>query len=543
MKQPLGPRIADALVVLAMVGVPLASSSAFVDQYTTVKWYMVHAIAAAWLLVEVWGCRSAGWPGFVRERPLAVAALGLLAAWSVLRGGPARALAPLADRGACIVLACCAWWWFARNRGRSLALTAGLSLSAAATIALGLAQAATLPLPAAIAATEGPAALFGNVNMAAQFVGIAVLLVAATPVEGPPRRRAAWNAWRVSLALPAAVYLYILSTRSVVLALAVSAACLAWGARRRFVPLLAAAAGLSLLALVWRQPWTLDPGATVRKASTIDVRLAVWANTVSMIRDHPLGVGAANFEHAFPPYHARGPLPPWEALVFRGPHNEYLRYLAEDGALFCLGAAVLLALLVVRWRRAAAIPPGLRRVVIGWGVFLAVESLFQFPLSLALGAVAAAFVAGAALAATDTAPPPPARHGVWKAGGTLVALALVAASVRVAWSETLYVRAPDDLASQRRACALDPRNLPACVTAAWLEVSGGDTPAAKTRLAGVLAITPHYPPALRLLGEIAVMEGDHAGACRNLRAYDMLFRGESSVRESAAAACARAGPG
>ena len=53
--RPLAPRLADALVAAAMVAVPLASSSAFVDQYTTVKWYVVHALAAAWLLVEVWG--------------------------------------------------------------------------------------------------------------------------------------------------------------------------------------------------------------------------------------------------------------------------------------------------------------------------------------------------------------------------------------------------------------------------------------------------------------------------------------------------------
>ncbi len=95
-------------------------------------------------------------------------------------------------------------------------------------------------------------------------------------------------------------------------------------------------------------------------------------------------------------------------------------------------------------------------------------------------------------------------------------------------------------ASQRRACALDPRNLPACVTAAWLELREGDAPAAKDRLAAVLAGAPHYPPALKLLGEIAAMEGDHAEACRRLGAYDALFRGRSSVHASATQACAEA---
>ncbi len=166
-------RVADAVVMAAMIVVPLAASSAFVDQYTTVKWYVVHALAAAWLLVEVWICRSAGWPALVRERPVAVAALAVLAAWSGFRGGPERALAPLVDRAACAVLALCASWYFTRNAGRTRPLVAGLSVSAAVTIALGLSQAGGLPVPSALAAAEGPAALFGNVNMAAQFLGLA----------------------------------------------------------------------------------------------------------------------------------------------------------------------------------------------------------------------------------------------------------------------------------------------------------------------------------------------------------------------------------
>jgi hypothetical protein len=529
-------RAADALLAAAMVAVPLASSSAFADQYTTVKWYLVHVFAAAWLLVEVWVCRSAGWPAFVRERPFAVAAFAGLAAWSALRGGPERALAPLVDRLACAVLTLCASWSFARNGGRTFAMAAGLATSAALTIAVGLAQASGRSLPAALTAAEGPSALFGNVNMAAQFAGLALLLVLSTPAEGGGPRRAAWNAVRVALAAGGALYLYVLSSRSVLLALAVAATCVTRGTRRRLLALAAAV----LLALVWWQPWArLDPGLAARKASSIELRLALWADTLGMIRDHPLGVGTGNFEQAFLPYQARGRLEPQEALVFRGPHNEYLRFLAEDGALFCAVAAALAAMLAMHWRRAPARPPGLRTLVVGWGSFLAVEAAFQFPLALAFGALAASLTAGAALAAVETGTPRTSR-AAWIAGGTLASAALLAGSLRVATSERLYVDAPDDVASQRRACALDPRNLPACVTAAWLEVREGDAPAAKARLAAILAGAPHYPPALKLLGEIAALEGDHAEACRRLTEYDALFRGRSSVHAGAELACAQA---
>lgn len=542
MSADLRGRIVDGLVAAAMVAVPLASSSAFADQYTTVKWYLVHVLAAAWLLVEVWVCRSAGWPAFVRERPFAVAAFAVLAAWSGLRGGPERALAPLADRVACAALALCASWSFARNGGRTFAIAAGLSMSAAITIAVGLAQASGHSLPAALTAAEGPAALFGNVNMAAQFLGLALLLVLSTPAERDGPRRVAWNVVRVALAVSGAVYLYVLSSRSVLLALAVAAVCVAWGTRRRLLALAGGAAAVAILVLVWMQPWArLDPALAARKASSIELRLALWADTLGMIRDHPLGVGTGNFEHAFLPYQARGRLPPQEALVFRGPHNEYLRLLAEDGVLFCAVAAALAALLAARWRRSPAGSPGLRTLVVAWGSFLAVEAAFQFPLALAFGALAASMTVGAALAGVETGPPAArTSRGPWIAGGTLVSIALLAASLRVARSEYLYVNAADDVAAQRRACALDPRNLPACVTAAWLEVREGDAPGAKARLAAVLAGAPHYPPALKLLGEIAALEGDHAEACRRLTEYDALFRGRSSVHASAEQACAKA---
>jgi hypothetical protein len=324
------------------------------------------------------------------------------------------------------------------------------------------------------------------------------------------------------------------------LALAAAGIALLWSARRRGLALAVAAAVVVLLAVAWRAPWPrVDPALAARKAESVGQRLALWWDTAGMIRDRPLGVGAGNFEDAFLPYQARGRVNPDEALVFRSPHDEYLRLAAEDGLPFAALAVVAGVLLARRWRNAPAVPPALRRLVVAWGSFLAVEAAFQFPFALAFGAVAAALTVGATLAAVEPGPLPPARPWRWRAGGTIAALALLAAGARVAWSESLSVRAPDDRAAQQRACALDPRNLPACVTAAWLDARAGDSGAARTRLAGVLAGAPHYPPALKLLGEIAALDGDHDEACRRLGAYDALFRGRSSVHEAAAAACAR----
>jgi O-antigen ligase len=527
----------DALVCLAFAAVPLASSDAFSDRYTTVKWYLVHGIAAAWLTLAVCGLGRRGWPGFVRRHAALAALFAALGAWSVFRSGVLAGLAPAADRAACAAIALCAAWRLAADGGRTGAMVAGASLSAAATIALGLAQAAGATLPARFAAREGPAALFGNVNMAAQFVGLALVLVLSFEMEG--RRRAAWNALRAALGLSGAVYLYLLGSRSVLLALAAAGFALAGATRRRAMAAVGAAAAL-LLAAVWLGPSPgLDPAAAARKSTSIGLRLALWSDTVALVRDHPLfGVGARGFEHAFVAYQAAGRLAPDEALVYTNPHDEYLRYLAEDGAAFAVLAAVLAGLLVAQWRRAPGVPPPLRALVVGWSAFLAVEAVFQFPLALAFGGMAAAVTVGAAVAAGEVSLAAPGRRPAWIAGSLVFAVLLTAASLRVARSETLAVARPDDAAALARACALDPRNVVACVNAAYLEHRDGDRAAAVARLRALLARAPDYPPALKLLGEIALHDGDLAEACRRLSRYDALYRGASSAHASAQRACA-----
>ena len=529
-------RASDALLCLAFAAVPLAASDAFLDRYTTVKWYLVHAIAAAWLLLEVCVLGSRGWPSFLRRHGALAAAFAALAAWSVVRFGPAWALSPGADRLAGAALALCAAWHFARNGGRTGAVVFGTAASAAATIALGLAQASGAALPGPLAAREGPAALFGNVNMAAQFVALALVLVLPYEVDG--RGRAAWNGARIALGASGAAYLYLLGSRSALLALAAAGIALFGATRRRAMAAVGLAAAV-LVAAVWMGPAHGGPAAAAHKATSIQLRLALWSDTLALVRDHPLvGVGAGGFEHAFVPYQAAGRLEPDEAVVYRSPHDEYLRYLAEDGVPFVLLAAALVVLLALEWRRVEGTPPALRSLVVGWSSFLAVEAVFQFPLALAFGGMAAAITVGAAVAAVEDRLAAPARRLPWVVASLIVAGGMAAASLRVARSERLYVARPDDAPALARACALDPRNLPACVTAAWLEDQGGDRAAARARLQATLVRAPDYPPALKLLGEIALRDGDFAEACRRLSRYDALFRGASRAHASALRACA-----
>ena len=56
-------------------------------------------------------------------------------------------------------------------------------------------------------------------------------------------------------------------------------------------------------------------------------------------------------------------------------------------------------------------------------------------------------------------------------------------------------------------------------------------------VAAVLERAPHYPPAIKLLGQLALIAGDREAGCTYLTAYDVLFRGASTLHEELLARC------
>lgn len=59
----------------------------------------------------------------------------------------------------------------------------------------------------------------------------------------------------------------------------------------------------------------------------IGSRADIWRDTLSMIKDHPLGVGLQNFATVFPIYNSLGP----PGIKYTHAHNDYLQLLAEAG--------------------------------------------------------------------------------------------------------------------------------------------------------------------------------------------------------------------
>jgi hypothetical protein len=538
-------------VLALFVSVPLAASPWFGDQFTTVKWVALEVLAVAWLLAELWRCGSHGWPTFVRERWPAVLLLGGLALFSSLRSGVAWGLPALGERLSFLSLTMAAYWFFRRNAERTGPIVLGAGLAAGVVAVWGLTQAFGLqPFPS-LSAGDQRSASFGNVNMTAQFLGVAVLLLLAHDDEDGGGGRSL----RRGIVVAAFAYLYFLACRSVFLGLAGGLSVLTVTRRLTAASLarmLGAAALVVLVLLRYGPPDLPHPlKASVRadKALSTQMRLDVWRSTVSLIRDHPLGVGSGNFGDAFIPYQLGLPTIPGEAVLFRTPHNEYLRTLAEEGVAFGALVGALLVTLLHRLRagRRLAFGHSGAGALLGAGlVFLAIEAFFQFPFGTAFGSLVAALLLGLALAVLEpkAVAAPGDRQGrwLWRGAGTLVAAGILILAARAATSEVLIARNPRDAAALGRACGLDPRNLPACVTAAWLKANGGDPREARRLLHETLRRSPYYHPAIRLLGEVAVANGNREEGCHYLWIYDELFRERSAVHDQVGRLCGSGRP-
>jgi O-antigen ligase len=553
--------LADFVVAALFLAVPLAASPRFWDQFTTVKWYVLEALAVAWFLIELWRCGSCGWPAFVRERWPARACV-LLAALMLLgslRYGVAWALPALLDRECFVLLALSSYWYFRRNEGRMGSIAFAAGAAAGLVIVVGLAQ--TLgwnPLPF-LTAGDQRSAFFGNVNLTAQFLGLAVILVLAG-VEGLPRSRAR-AFFREALVTASLVHLYFLSSRSVFLALGVAFVVLlagGWLSARSVARMVGAAVAVILLILHfapvfgWRVLHSLSPEVVANKALSTEMRLAVWGSTLQLIRDHPLGVGSGSFGEAFIPYQLGLDIIPGNAVLFRTPHNEYLRVLAEEGPVFGVVAAVLLLCLLRRLRAEAWTPrwrSGSAALLCAGITFLAVEACFQFPFGTAFGSLMTAVLLGLALArieasttATEVAVQGQRHRRRWRVVGTAAVAGALGVLGRVVVSELLFVNHRFEAAAQETACRLNPRNLPACVTAAWLQARNGDRREARALLLQVLQHSPYYHPAIRVLGEESATNGDLDAACLYLWVYDELFRERSAIHARVGALCAGAPP-
>jgi hypothetical protein len=266
------------------------------------------------------------------------------------------------------------------------------------------------------------------------------------------------------------------------------------------------------------------------KQASLALRLGAWRGTLLLMADRPWGLGAGRFEHAFIPYQLATTPAPNEAFWFRSPHNELLRLGIEEGLPV---AAVLLVLLFFLARRLWLARSAARNLpfVLAGGALLLAQCAFQFPLETACGVLfASLWLALLVDAASPTEASITTRVRFWPrrllalcACGAVAAGGLVLH--RSARANALLGEGRGERGPTTRACSLEPRNLAACVTAAWLLSADGEQAQAQALTLLILERSPHYYPAIKLLGELRLAQGQREAGCGDLALYEWLFEG------------------
>jgi O-antigen ligase len=381
-----------------------------------------------------------------------------------------------------------------------------------------------------------PAGTFANRNVAA---GLMVLALPVAIVRFVRAREPRGFAGAALAGAAMAGYLFHTFARSAWLAFALELIVLGVLGRRLARGSLGkakagvAAAAVALVALLmsvspqgFRSPATEADRLAPSKARSVGIRLAVWRDTLAMVRDRPwAGVGLGNLEVYYPAM--TDPISGVPLQVDQV-HNEYLQVAAELG-LVGLG---LLAWLGGRAARVAARlvrqaePETAASVLAAAGglVGLGVDAFFSFPLHRAIPPlVAAAYLGLLATAASPVggreAPAPGPR---WRIAAAALALLGV-----LAWSErrlradhhvlrmlradaaSEWARVIKEGAAARRA---NPFPTLALFRVASAHLRRGEPGEAVPPLERIVADYPYHVGALGNLGIARLDSGDLAGA-------------------------------
>jgi O-antigen ligase len=439
-----------------------------------------------------------------------------------------------------------------RNRRR---LYEAISAGAGLVALLGLLQHLRL-LPLPIPTISIPGSTFGNRNVAAEAVAMAIPFgLGLLPFGGPAQDARRFSAVALALVLEVA-YLAVARARGAwlggVLGIVVFFALRRPRLSRTALAASAAVAVLALLAAVVPGRWTahdsldakrfqpaarlvhdaVDPTSPVART-----RLALWRRTLALYRDHPLaGVGLGNFavlfpRHAEPNASEDGVLS--AGAVPRRAHNDLLERLAESGPLglaawlalyAALGAAALRRARADRSDAGPAACAGALAAFFGSGLtgfpFAMPATLFLFGVALGLLALGG--------------PGPSAAPADQRRPGALAGAALLSAAIVVGagwWSvrrlEASYclARAEAALAAGdsaadaaralpflARAAEVAPGDFRAAFRGSYAELRAGHPALATQAAERALGIEPYSANAWEALARARLEAGDARGA-------------------------------
>lgn len=366
---------------------------------------------------------------------------------------------------------------------------------------------------------------FGNTNMHAEFLGIAVIFLIAHLKHSNQNQR-----------LIPIIFLFVIvlnlvmqHCRSVILALLLCTAYIFVKDALLSQKSIQKSEGIFALFLiclcVGLTFHSLPSYFSTPKLASIGERWEIWKGTLLLIKENIFGVGPGMFEYAFLPYKGKTNFPPSEFLIERSPHNEFLRYLSEDGIFFTLG---LWLFFVVQFKRRLTknffiSPAG--DLMIPYFIYIFIQSLCQFPLANPVPFFVTSCMFGFFLAVSEPQGIkakqksvlllPQIKYIFFAGFGILVTLQ--------GYASYLIVNYPYDYEKSRLAYHLDPTNTSYPFYAIRSALTVGLYKEAETIALKELRIRPNHFPILFMLGYTYLLQGQKELGCRALERYNRLF--------------------
>jgi O-antigen ligase len=430
----------------------------------------------------------------------------------------------LLDRVSVFVVALLAWRQFHKAEITWLDFRRPLLLALFCVAALGIWQMQQVGFPGIMPFTKVGSS-FGYANITAQFVAIALLLLFSL---GLPELKTERMLFALTIAV-ALAYLFLLRGRSVLLGFLVSTLflfVLRWRHGQKFLNwrFIGAALVVSFSVLISVQMLkgksfseAISLKIFAEKSDIVAYRQDVWTQTLRMIADKPMGIGLDRFEFEFVPYHRFGTTLSYASLTL-SPHNEFLRYLAEEGVVLSVSYLLLLSYLLFAWFRKSSLSS--RRLFLPIFCFYFFELLFQFPLQTGFPSFFAAILLGAIVAETWSGEVRISER--WSS----VVLSLVLLFLFIGTAQSFLVRAFEKSAyrdSLSVACSLMPSNWRACMKFAQVEMRAGKLLEARQIVDKELERAPWNYYAWRNMGVIGLRGGDQLEGCFYHWRYQDLF--------------------
>lgn len=371
----------------------------------------------------------------------------------------------------------------------------------------------------------------GHTNIAAQWVaGLLCLVVPFIPLqEGKSQRVVAWFVVLLSLA-----YIFVARARSVWLFLAVASVFLIWRyrsslkkeAKKAFLLFSGVVATLFVIFLSYG-----GVEAFLRvKSSMFVYRATLWKATLKMIFDNPLGYGPDQFVFWHLPYIRESIIISYQTLA-RSPHNEFLRYLVEDGVIVAALIAIALGTILFKFFRNAGVLFHEKTVILLLLLFFGLEGFFQFPwqtaptvflFSILIGYMLVKGFSSVAVSADKFRP-------------VLLLFFLLLSFFSFKVSYSYFNEKSSDYQALTRACDYFPANWTACFRKGSVEMNRSDWAMARSTFMRTIEIAPYNYLALRNLSAIVFQEGKTRDkmieGCYYLWKHNFLFGKLSPIYE------------